>query len=297
MITNLFKGTGVALVTPFTRKGELDSNSLEKIVAHVITGGVNYLVALGTTAETPVLSKEEKKQIIRTILNVNNGKLPVVLGKGGNNTLELVSDIKSTDYEGIDAILSVTPWYNKPNQEGIYQHFAKVAEASPVPVILYNVPGRTSSNISSATCIRLANDFQGKIIGIKEASGDMKQIMEILSGKPNGFDVISGDDAISLALVALGGSGVISVIANAFPKEFSSMVNFALEGKLEEARKLHYPLLPVIDALFAEGNPAGVKAFMALQNLLENQLRLPLVTVSDGLFSKIEQMHEKIMNA
>jgi 4-hydroxy-tetrahydrodipicolinate synthase len=294
MMNHHFKGTGVALVTPFKENGEVDYLSLEKVVNHVSDGGVNYLVALGTTAETPVLSAGEKKKVVETILKVNNGKLPVVLGKGGNYTAELVNDIKSSDFEGIDAILSVTPWYNKPNQEGIYQHFAQVAEASPVPVILYNVPGRTSTNISSSTCLKLARDFNGKIVGVKEASGDFKQIMEILSGKQENFDVISGDDAITLAMIALGGSGVISVIANAFPAQFSQMVNFALEGDLPAARDKHYPLLPVIDALFAEGNPAGVKAFMKLQGLLEDTVRLPLVKVSDCLRTKILQLHQDL---
>ncbi|MBE0654797.1 MAG: 4-hydroxy-tetrahydrodipicolinate synthase [Bacteroidales bacterium] len=294
MYNSHFKGTGVALVTPFNESGHIDYPALEKVVQHVSDGGVNYLVALGTTAETPVLSGDEKKQVVKTILRINDGKLPVVLGKGGNHTLELINDLKSTDYEGIDAILSVTPWYNKPNQEGIYQHFAHVAEASPVPVILYNVPGRTSSNISASTCLRLARDFAGKIIGIKEASGDLKQIMEIISGKPKDFQVLSGDDGITLAMIALGGSGVISVIANAFPTEFSTMVNHALNGKIEDARKIHYPLLPIIDAMFAEGNPAGVKAFMKLQNLLDDNVRLPLVKVSEILSEKITKLHEEL---
>lgn len=291
-----FRGTGVALVTPFDRHGEIDFESLEKVVDHVTAGGVKYLVVLGTTAETPTLSNTEKNEVVKTVLKRNKGKLPVVLGKGGNNTTELVKNIESTDFEGVDAILSVAPWYNKPNQEGIYRHFSAVAEASPVPVILYNVPGRTSSNVSSDTCLRLAGDYEGKITGIKEASGNFKQIMEILAKKPESFHVISGDDAITLPMISLGGSGVISVTANAFPEEFSSMVSSALEGNYEEARTLHLSMLPVFEAIFAEGNPAGVKAFMKLKDLLDDNLRLPLIQCSDSLKQRIKYIYNE-MNA
>jgi 4-hydroxy-tetrahydrodipicolinate synthase len=294
MNNSIFKGTGVALVTPFSDEGEVDYSSLEKIVNHVTEGGVDYLVVLGTTAETPALSSQEKSNIVDTVKKVNSGKLPIVMGFGGNNTSELINSIKTSDFEGIDAILSVAPWYNKPTQEGIYQHFSKLAENSPVPIILYNVPGRTSSNISSHTCLRLAHSYPDKIIGVKEASGDLKQIMDILSEKPSSFHVISGDDAITPVMVALGGSGVISVIANAYPAEFSRMVNLALENKPQEARKLHFPLLPIMDTMFLEGNPAGVKAFMKYKGLLKDNVRLPLVKVSDTLNDKIKVLNDSM---
>lgn len=281
----------MALVTPFDTNHEVDYNALKKTVNHVIKGGVNYLVVLGTTAETPTLSTEEKEKLVQ-VVKEENEDLPVVMGMGSNNTSEVVKKIKSQNFDGIDAILSVTPWYNKPNQEGVFRHFAAIAEVSPVPIILYNVPGRTSSNISSHTCLRLAHDYPEKIVGVKEASGDMKQIMEILAGKPESFHVISGDDAITPAMIALGGSGVISVIANAFPSQFSTMVRYALEGNHAEARNIHFPLLPVIDAMFAEGNPAGVKAFMRLQGILDDNVRLPLIKVSDSLEEKIRKLHE-----
>ncbi|MFW5820417.1 MAG: 4-hydroxy-tetrahydrodipicolinate synthase [Bacteroidota bacterium] len=294
MINKSFKGTGVALITPFDNNGNVDYPSLEKVVKHVIDGGVDYLVVLGTTAEASTLSNEEKYEVIKTVRKTNNNKLPVVTGLGGNNTSELIELIRTTDFEGIDAILSVTPWYNKPTQEGIYQHFSKVAEASPVPVILYNVPGRTSSNISSETCLRLAHSYKDKIVGVKEASGDFTQIMDILAEKPSSFHVISGDDAITPAIIALGGSGVISVIANAYPSEFSKMVNLALENKAEEARNIHFTLLPLLKAMFAEGNPAGVKAFMKHKNLIEDQVRLPLVKVSPDLDEKIKVLNDSL---
>lgn len=292
-----FTATGVALVTPFDTTGNIDFNSLEKIVNFVIEEGVSYLVALGTTSESPTLSASEKEQVLSAILTANSGRLPVVVGKGGNNTASLVKEIKNSDFDGIDAILSVAPWYNKPNQEGIYRHFAKVAEASPVPVILYNVPGRTSSNISAETCLRLANDFENHIIAIKEASGDFKQLMDLISQKPAGFQVISGDDAITLPLISLGGTGVISVIANAFPKEFSAMVSDALSEDFVKARQKHYALIPIMEAMFAEGNPAGVKAFMSLKNLLQDKLRLPLISVSPALKQHIENLFAEVNKA
>ncbi len=291
MDSKTFIGTGVALVTPFDEKGQVDHSSLNKIVEYVIAGGVDYLVVLGTTAESPALSSGEKKELTETVKKVNKGRLPIVMGYGGNNTTELIKSIESEDFNGIDAILSVAPWYNKPTQEGIFEHFSRVAEASPVPVILYNVPGRTSSNISSQTCLRLAHNYNGKIVGIKEASGDIKQIMEISAGKPASFHLISGDDAITPAMIFLGGSGVISVIANAFPSEFSKMVRFALENKSLEARKIHFPLLPLIEAMFEEGNPAGVKAFMKHKALLDDNLRLPLMKVSKELNERIKVLN------
>ena len=279
-------GTGVALVTPFTDKGQLDMTSLEKMVNYVIEGGVEFIVALGTTAETPTLSSEEKKKIVQAIIKFNKNRLPLVLGMGGNNTRELVDQIKNEDFSDIAGILSVTPYYNKPTQEGIYQHFKAIAEVAPRPVILYNVPGRTSSNISAGTCVRLATDFSN-IIAVKEASGNFDQVMEIIRTKPNNFQVLSGDDAITLPMLTLGGAGVISVIANAFPREFSQMVRLTLKNSVEEAREIHYKLLPHVSMMFEEGNPAGVKAYLAEKGIITDSVRLPLIKASAVLRKKI----------
>jgi 4-hydroxy-tetrahydrodipicolinate synthase len=283
-------GTGVALATPFRSDGSIDFKSLSKLVNHVIEGGVEYLVVLGTTGETPVLSKDEKLAVVDFVLECNNGRVPVVLGIGGNHTSAVLDSLKSTKTDGIEAILSVSPYYNKPNQEGIFQHFRSVAETSPLPVVIYNVPGRTGSNIAAETCLRLARDFRGQIIGVKEASGNIPQVMAILKDKPVDFHVISGDDALTFPIISLGGSGVISVVANAYAREFSDMVRYALSGNYAEARKLHYKLLPMIDAMFAEGSPAGLKAFLNAMGIIPNNLRLPLVPVSKELGKKIEHM-------
>ncbi len=292
MVKNIFEGTGVALVTPFRKDSSIDFKSLEKIVNHVIEKGVNYLVVLGTTAETPSLSEDEKRAIVDFVKEINSGRVPFLLGMGGNNTSSLINSISNTDFTGVDGILSVAPYYNKPSQEGIYQHFRNVATASPVPVILYNVPGRTGSNITAQTCLRLAHNFKGQIVAVKEASGDLEQVMDILREKPEGFSVLSGDDALAYSLVGLGGKGVISVIANAYPGEYSTMIRLALEGKNPEALSYQYQLIPVIKALFREGNPAGVKGFMSLQGLLENNLRLPLVPASKELMKEIQGILE-----
>ncbi len=284
-----FKGTGVALVTPFNTRGEIDFDSLEKIVNHVINGGVDYLVALGTTAETPTLSEEEKRKVVFSIIKSNAKRVPIILGMGGNNTLALTESIRNYDLSNIDGILSVAPYYNKPTQEGLYEHFKAVAEASPLPIILYNVPGRTSSNISADTCLKLALNFKN-ILAVKEASGNFSQVMEILRMKPKNFHVVSGDDALSLPMISLGGSGVISVIGNAFPSEFSEMVRLTLDNSLDKARKIHYKLLPVIEAMFAEGNPAGVKAFLKQMNLCTEEVRLPLIKASNNLFKKVDEL-------
>jgi len=277
MPEKMFKGTGVALVTPFKEDKSIDYDSLEKLVNHVIDNGINYLVALGTTGETPSLSPEEKLQIVEFIKAINNKRVPLVVGMGGNNTTMLANSILDADTSGIDAILSVAPYYNKPTQAGLYEHFKAVAEASKVPVIMYNVPGRTGSNISASSCTALAKDFPGKIIAVKEASGNFSQIMDILKDKPSGFMVISGDDSITLPMVALGGLGVISVIGNAYPKEFSEMVSLALDHQFYQAQELHYKLLPIMHTLFEEGNPAGVKAFLSHKGIIKNNLRLPLL--------------------
>lgn len=277
-----FIGTGVALVTPFKKDFSVDVEALTRIVNYVIDGGVEYLVVLGTTAETATLSSEEKELVINTIVTANAGRLPLVLGVGGNNTMKVVEELKSRDFSKFSAILSVSPYYNKPTQEGIYQHFKAVAETSPIPVIVYNVPGRTASNMLPSTVIRLANDFKN-IIGIKEAAGDIVQAMKLIQNKPEGFLVISGDDMITLPMVLAGGAGVISVIGEGFPKEFSEMVRLGLNKKVDEAYKLHYKLADSIDMIFEQGNPAGIKEVFKHLGLSENTVRLPLVNVDENL--------------
>lgn len=286
-------GTGVALVTPFKNDFSVDTEALEKIVNHVIDGGVEYLVVLGTTAESATLSNQEKELVIQTIVKANNKRLPLVLGVGGNNTAKVVEELKSGNFSSFDAILSVSPYYNKPTQEGIYQHFKALAEVSPLPIILYNVPGRTASNILPATVIKLANDFKN-IIGIKEAAGDLVQAMKLIQNKPEGFLVISGDDMITLPIVLAGGAGVISVIGQGFPKEFSEMVRLGLHKKVEDAYKLHYLLADVIDMIFEQGNPAGIKEIFKSLNLSNNTVRLPLVSVNEELALKLDKFTKKI---
>jgi len=288
-----FIGTGVALVTPFKKDFSVDVDALTRIVNHVIDGGVEYLVVLGTTAETATLSNEEKELVIATIVNANAGRLPLVLGVGGNNTLKVVEELQTRDFSHFSAILSVSPYYNKPTQEGIYQHFKAVASASPIPVIVYNVPGRTASNMLPTTVIRLAKDFKN-IIGIKEAAGDIVQAMKLIQNKPEGFLVISGDDMITLPMVLAGGAGVISVIGEGFPKEFSEMVRLGLQRKVDEAYQLHYLLADSIDMIFEQGNPGGIKEVFKSLGLSENTVRLPLVNVNDDLASRLDQFTKKI---
>jgi 4-hydroxy-tetrahydrodipicolinate synthase len=275
-------GTGVALVTPFKKDFSVDTEALTKITNHVIEGGVEYLVILGTTAESATLNAEEKEVVIQTIVAANKGRVPMVLGVGGNNTAKVVEELKTRNLSQFAAILSVSPYYNKPTQEGIYQHFKAVSEASPIAIIVYNVPGRTSSNMLPATVIRLANDFKN-IIGIKEAAGDIVQAMKLIQTKPEGFLVISGDDMITLPMVLAGGAGVISVIGEGFPKEFSEMVRLGLNKKVDEAYKLHYKLADSIDMIFEQGNPAGIKEVFKHLGLSENTVRLPLVNVDENL--------------
>ena len=286
------QGTGVALVTPFDNNKAVDYPALGKVIEYVISGGADYLVALGTTAETPTLSDSEKKQVTEYILRQNNNRLPVVLGIGGNNTAEVVHHIETTDPEGITAILSVTPYYNKPSQEGLYQHYKTVAEASPRPVILYNVPSRTGVDMTAETTLRLAHDC-GNIAAIKEASGSLSQISYILRDKPEHFMVVSGDDNMALPLIALGGDGVISVAANAFPEQVSRMVQLCLAGDFTGASLIQLHMLECVESLFCEGNPVGVKAALALKGLLQNELRLPLVACSDGLCDKLKELVQK----
>ncbi|MFD2891449.1 4-hydroxy-tetrahydrodipicolinate synthase [Flavobacterium chuncheonense] len=284
---NKFVGTGVALVTPFKSDFSVDVEALRRIVSFVTEGGVEYLVVLGTTAESATLTKEEKELVISTIVEANNGKLPLVLGVGGNNTAEVVNELKTRDFSAFDAILSVSPYYNKPTQEGIYQHFKAVAEASPIPVILYNVPGRTASNMLPATVARLANDFSN-VIAIKEAAGDIVQAMKLIESTPKDFLVISGDDMITLPMVLAGGAGVISVIGEGFPKEFSEMVRLGLNRKVDEAYALHYKLADAIDMIFEQGNPAGIKEVFKVLGLSENTVRLPLVGVNEDLAKRLQ---------
>ena len=290
-----FRGTGIALITPFNEDKSVDFQALERIVNHVIDGGADFLVALGTTSEAPTLTPEEKQLVVAAILKANAGRLPVLLGLGGNNTQAVIEQIKAQDFNGIDGILSVVPFYNKPNQRGMKAHFEAIADASPVPVILYNVPGRVGVNLQAATCVALAK--HPNIIAVKEASGNLTQIMEILRDKPADFDVLSGDDGITQPLMALGAQGVISVAANAYIKPFSKMMNAMKEGHTEEALKLHYAMLRMNQLIFADGNPAGIKCLMSLMGLCKNVLRLPLVPVSDNVKQDIEnEYNNKIIN-
>jgi 4-hydroxy-tetrahydrodipicolinate synthase len=275
-------GTGVAIVTPFHNYGTIDFGSLERLLNFIIDGGVDFIVALGTTSEAPTLTDDEKAAVMDIVLETVNGRIPVVMGMGGNSTQAIVSKIKKTDFTGIDAILSVAPYYNKPNQRGIYNHFKAISASSPVPIILYNVPGRTSSNISAETTLNLARDFDN-IVAIKEASGDFTQIMDILREKPEGFEVFSGDDAITFPMMTLGATGVISVVANAFPKPFSDMVRLIKSGYYEKALQIHYSLMPIVHQMFADGNPAGVKVALEALGLLKNNLRLPLVKANKSI--------------
>ena len=279
-------GTGVALVTPFKKDFSVDTDALSKITNYVIEGGVEYLVILGTTAESATLDAAEKETVIQTIIAANNGRVPMVLGVGGNNTAKVVEELKTRDLSPFAAVLSVSPYYNKPTQEGIYQHFKAISEASPVAIIVYNVPGRTASNMLPSTVIRLANDFKN-IIGIKEAAGDIVQAMKLIQTKPEGFLVISGDDMVTLPMVLAGGSGVISVIGEGFPKEFSEMVRLGLNKKVEEAYKLHYKIADAIDMIFEQGNPAGIKEVFKHLGLSENTMRLPLVNVDENLSGRL----------
>ena len=279
MHTYPFTGTGVALVTPFTRDLKIDFDALGAIVNHVIDGKVDYLVVLGTTGETPTLSFEEKCLILKKVLEVNANRLPVLYGIGGNNTSEICEAIEKTDFSGVQGLLSVVPYYNKPSQEGIIRHFSMIAEKSPVPVVLYNVPTRTVTNLNAETALTLAREYPN-IVAVKEASGNLSQMMEILKGAPEHFSLISGDDGLTLPIMAMGGAGVISVAANAFPAQISSMVRLASLGDFEQARKIHFALMDFYAALFCEGNPVGVKAVMEILGICGNVLRLPLVPVS-----------------
>ena len=287
---NKFKGTGVALVTPFRKEGEVDFNALQKLVEFQIENGVNYLVVQGTTGESVTLTDEEKVSVLEYIIDVTKNRVPIVLGVGGNNTSNVVQQIKKfNSYSRIDAYLSVSPYYNKPSQAGIVAHYGQIAQATDKPIILYNVPGRTGSNMTAETTLTLANTY-ANIIAVKEASGNLEQIMEIIKNKPSDFLVISGDDALTLPHIACGGDGVISVVANAFPKRFSSMVDYALKGDLEKAKPLHYELFPIIQQLFADGNPGGIKYVLKLISIGEDHMRLPLVNINDEVAKKLYEL-------
>ena len=281
-----FIGTGVALITPFKKDLSVDFDALVKLVNFNVENGTNYLVINGTTAESATISKEEKDQIVDTIVKTNAGRVPLVLGIGGNNTLEVVKDIKSIDLSNIDGILSVVPYYSKPTQEGFYQHFKALATATEKPIILYNVPGRTAKNMDAVTTIRLAIDFKN-IVGVKEAGNNMQQYLELLKNKPAEFLVISGDDDLALGITLAGGAGVISVIGQAYPKEFSSLINFGLECKNKEGYAIHFKMMTIIDAIFEENNPAGIKTVLEELGICRNEVRLPLVKASKELHSKI----------
>jgi 4-hydroxy-tetrahydrodipicolinate synthase len=288
---NELKGLGVAMVTPFKKSGEVDINGLKKLTDYLVTGNADYLVVMGTTGESVTLSKEDKKLVLDTVMSTNNGRKPIVLGLGGNNTADIASQMARIEPHGITAFLSVTPYYNKPTQNGLFEHYKTLSESSKLPIILYNVPGRTGVNLLPDTVSKIAFDCRN-IIGIKEASGNVEQVMSVIQQTPKEFLVISGDDALTLPLISAGCDGVISVVGNAFPKEFSEMVNLALTGDFENARLIHYRLLDIIKLLFVEGNPAGVKEVLSQLDICSEYLRLPLVPVSDETSEKLR--HEMI---
>lgn len=289
MARNIFKGLGVALITPFTSDGNVDYKSLTRLVEYQIDNGADFLCILATTSEAPCLSAEEKEKVKQFVIEVNRGRLPLLMGCGGNNTKAIVEELKNSDWRGIDGVLSVCPYYNKPSQEGLYQHFKAIAEASPLPVVLYNVPGRTGVNLKAETTVRLANDCEN-IIAIKEASGSLEQVDEIIKNKPARFDVISGDDALTFSMVASGAAGSISVIGNALPKEVSRMIRLEFNGEYEAARIIHHRFTELYSLLFIDGNPAGVKALLHEMGFIENVLRLPLVPTRITTLQKMTEI-------
>ena len=289
MARNIFRGLGIALVTPFTSDGQVDYKSLKRLVEYQIDNGADFLCILATTGETPCLTQDEKDKITQLVKDVNHGRLPILKGCGGNNTAAVIEELRTADWSGIDGILSVCPYYNKPSQEGLYQHFKAIAEASPLPVVLYNVPGRTGINLKPETTVRLANDCEN-IVAVKEASGSLEQVDEIIKNKPQRFDVLSGDDALTFSMVASGAAGVISVIGNALPKEFSRMIRLEFQGEYEPARKIHHMFTELYSLLFVDCNPAGVKALLHEMGFIENQLRLPLVPTKVSTLQKMAEI-------
>ncbi len=283
-------GLGVAMVTPFTRNKEIDFIALEKLTIKLIDGGVDYLVVMGTTGESATLTKEEKQAVLNAVLKTNEGKLPIVFGIGGNDTLKMIEEYNEFDLSGVSAILSASPYYNKPSQEGIFQHYKYLSENMSHPIILYNVPGRTASNMTAETTLRIATEFKN-VIGIKEASGNMEQVMHILNKKPEDFLMISGDDGLTLSMIACGAEGLISVIANSHPETTKELVLKGMEGDFVSARKAHYNLLELIDAIFMDGNPGGVKVLLNEQGIMENEVRLPLVPVNKTVESLLRGLN------
>lgn len=289
MARNIFKGLGIALITPFTADGEVDYKSLKRLVEYQLDNGADFLCILATTGEAPCLSTAEKDEITVFIKEIVNGRIPILKYCGGNNTAAVVDEIKTTDWTGIAGILSICPYYNKPSQEGLYQHFKAISEASPLPIVLYNVPGRTGVNMTAATTVRIAKDFPN-IVGVKEASGSLEQVDEIIKNKPGNFDVISGDDALTFSMVASGAAGVISVIGNALPKEFSRMIRLEFKGEYEPARKIHHMFTELYSLLFVDGNPAGCKALLNDMGMIQNVLRLPLVPTTIKTKQKMSEI-------
>jgi 4-hydroxy-tetrahydrodipicolinate synthase len=287
------KGTGVAIVTPFKNDSSIDFAALGRVVNHVIAGGVNYIVAMGTTGESVTLTKDEKKALISYVAETIDNRVPLIVGIGGNNTQEIINSVRQSNLEGVDGILSVAPYYNKPNQKGLFLHFKAIATSCPVPIIIYNVPGRTSCNITSDTCLELAHACDN-IVAVKEASGDISQIMRIIKGKPESFNVISGDDMMTIPIIAAGGIGIISVVANAFPTQTSELVNHAMKNNFKAARELQFRMLEMIELCFTDGNPAGVKAMLSILNICQNNLRLPLVPVSRPVYSRIQKAIDEL---
>lgn len=291
-----FKGTGVALVTPFHKQGTIDFSALGKLIEYTLEGGVNYLVVQGTTAETATLTKEEKQAVSQFVIDTVDKRVPLVIGVGGNNTQDIINQLRIVSYEGYDAILSVTPYYNKPQQRGLYLHYKNLAAVSPLPIIMYNVPGRTSVNMKAETTLDIACEFDN-IIGIKEASGNIEQIMDIIRNRPKNFLVISGDDLLTAPLLAMGADGVISVSANAYPKDVSQLVNAGLKGDFGRMRELHYKITDITKALFADGNPSGIKAVLEIKGIIANNLRLPLVKVEKNLYNTLTTLVQELETA
>ena len=293
MMKTRLKGMGVALITPFKEDGSVDYDALLRLVDYQLENGTDFLCVLGTTAETPTLTKEEKEKVKRTVIDRVGGRLPILLGVGSNSTQAVVDSVKNDDMTGVDALLVVVPYYNKPSQEGIYQHYKAVTEATELPIVLYNVPGRTGVNMTAETTLRLANDFEN-IVAIKEASGNIAQMDVIIKNKPEGFDVISGDDGITFPLITLGAVGVISVIGNAFPREFSRMTRLALQGDYNNALTIHHKFTELFSLLFVDGNPAGVKAMLNMMGMIENKLRLPLVPTRITTYEKMRSVLDSL---
>lgn len=289
MNLNKLKGTGVALVTPFHKDGSIDFKSFRKLIDRCLDGKVEYLVPLGTTGEAATLSQNERRAILDFVVEINDKRVPIVLGLGGNNTQEILTTLEECDFDGVDAILSVSPYYNRPSQKGIFQHYKMIGNNCPIPVLLYNVPARTGSNMDSETILQLAHEVKN-IVGIKEASGNLEKAMHIIKNKPKDFLVICGDDLLSLPLIACGADGAISVIANAYPKDYSEMIRLALDQNFDKSRKLHYKLLDITHAIFLDGNPSGIKGLLTAMNICAENVRLPLTAVSKSIINKFDSM-------